>query len=228
MNLEIRNLEYRAGKLCLEADTVLHGRICGLFGPSGCGKTTLLEVIAGFRRPQKGKILFDNRLLMDSQTSFFLSPHLRKIGYVPQDLALFPHLNVHQNVLYGAKEKVPPKIYQHIVDVLGLESLLNRQTGALSGGEKQRVALARAILGSPELMLLDEPLSSLNLELKERISELILRIRDEFQVPMVYVSHDASELLTICDEVVLMEEGRTLQKGKPSEILRYSPGLQNS
>jgi molybdate transport system ATP-binding protein len=220
MKLTIDHLSYAAGKLMIQIDLHLDGRIAGIFGISGAGKTTLLELIAGFRKPQQGKIQFQDRLLIDVSHRIFLPAYQRNIGYVPQDLALFPHLSVKGNLRYGLDHFKENKnlSFDELVKMLGLESLLNRSIDLLSGGEKQRVAFARAVLASPDLLLMDEPLSNLNEELKTKVRELILWIRDELKIPIIYVSHDADDIVSLCDTVTILKEGKNVLSGKPEDL----------
>ncbi len=220
MKLIISDLSYAADKLLMQIDLQLDGRIAGIFGTSGAGKTTLLELIAGFRKPQQGKIQFDDRLLMNVSRGIFLPAFQRNIGYVPQDLALFPHLSVKGNLRYGLNrlKKNENLSFDELIKTLGLESLLNRNIDLLSGGEKQRVAFARAVLASPDLLLMDEPLSNLNEELKTKVRELILWIRDELHIPIIYVSHDADDIVSLCDTVTILKEGKNVLSGKPADL----------
>lgn len=217
MKLKIDNLSYTADKLLMQIDLQLDSRIAGIFGISGAGKTTLLELIAGFRKPQQGRIQFEDRLLIDVSRSIFLPAYKRNIGYVPQDLALFPHLSVKGNLRYGLNRNENLS-FEELVKTLGLESLLNRNIDLLSGGEKQRVAFARAVLASPDLLLMDEPLSNLNEELKSKVREIILWIRDELRIPIIYVSHDADDIVSLCDTVTILKEGRNVLSGKPEDL----------
>jgi molybdate transport system ATP-binding protein len=217
MKLLIDHLSYAADKLLLQIDLQLDGRIAGIFGASGVGKTTLLELIAGFRRPQQGRIQFEDRLLIDTSRNIFLRAYERNIGYVPQDLALFPHLSVKGNLRYGLTRNENLS-FDELVRTLGLENLLNRSIDLLSGGEKQRVAFARAVLASPALLLMDEPLSNLNEELKNKVRELILWIRDELRIPIIYVSHDADDIVSLCDTVTILKGGKNILSGKPDHL----------
>jgi molybdate transport system ATP-binding protein len=146
---------------------------------------------------------------------------LRGIGYVPQDLALFPHLSVRKNLLYGQKSRPhvnPLFSFEHVVEVLEIAPLVPRSVNDLSGGEKQRVALARALLASPDLLLLDEPLGSLDLPLKAKVIPYLIRIRDEFHIPMLYVTHDHYEAMALADEIIVLANGRIMQTGPVSEV----------
>lgn len=220
MKLRIDDLSFVADKLLMKIDLQLEGRIAGIYGTSGAGKTTLLELIAGFRKPQQGKIQFEDRLLMDVSRGVFLPAYQRSIGYVPQDLALFPHLSVKANLRYGLNRLKQNKnlSFDELVKALAMESLLDRNIDLLSGGEKQRVAFARAVLASPDLLLMDEPLSNLNEELKIIVRELILWIRDELKIPIIYVSHDADDIVSLCDTVTILKEGKNVLSGKPQDL----------
>jgi molybdate transport system ATP-binding protein len=218
MNLLIEQLQHAAGKLRLNLDLKLTGRIAGIFGPSGAGKTTLLEVIAGFRKVEQGKVQFGDRILIDTSQSIFIHAFERNIGYVPQDLALFPHLSVKANLNYGAHNKPDSISFDELIRILELEDLLNRSIDKLSGGEKQRVAFGRALLASPDLLLMDEPLSNLNEGLRQKMRELILWIRDVPKIPVLYVSHDADDIVTFCDSVVVLENGKNIITGSPEDL----------
>lgn len=180
------------------------GPVTGLFGPSGAGKTSLLEMIAGLRRPRAGRIAVADTVLEDVERGLYLPPRRRRIGYVPQDLALFPHLDVRRNVLYGRPRETAAddSEFRRVIDVLEIGDLLDRPAPVLSGGERQRVALARALLSAPRLLLLDEPLAALDQRLKNRITPYLRRTRDEFHVPMLYVTHDLAEAEELCNEIV--------------------------
>jgi molybdate transport system ATP-binding protein len=227
VNLEITQLRLPLSAFALEVDARLGARITGVFGASGAGKTSLLEVIAGLRRPAAGRIVLDGLVLGDAARGFSLAPERRQIGYVPQDDALFPHLNVRQNLCYGHATEQPgnrPAInYAHVVEVLNLVELVERRVGSLSGGERQRVAFGRAVLASPRLLLLDEPLDGLDAELKERVIPYLLTIRDEFGIPMLYVSHNPNEVVALCDDVLLLDRGRCARRGPPAELFVASP-----
>ncbi len=233
MKLSLRNLRLPLDRLTLELDAELSAPITGIFGPSGAGKTSLLDAIAGLRRPASAHITLGDHALTDTEAGLHILPEHRHIGYVPQDLALFPHLTVNENVRYGLRAargtpssnsaSLPPTslfTQEHVVDVLEISNLLPRGVNQLSGGEKQRVALARALVTAPRLLLLDEPLSSLDARLKARVLPFLKRIRDEFHVPMLYVSHDAAEVRELCNEVICLEDGKITQRGSPDDVLR--------
>jgi molybdate transport system ATP-binding protein len=197
------------GPFVLELHEQLAGGITALFGPSGSGKTTTLDAIAGLRRPRAGTIAIGDRDLFDSGSRIDLRPHARRIGYVPQDTALFPHMDVRRNVLYGRRpgQKLALEL---VVKMLEVEDLLGRRVPDLSGGERQRVALARALMSAPDLLLLDEPLAAVDVERRRRILPYLLRVRDDLGVPVIYVSHDRAEVDQLADRVIVLDDGRAI------------------
>lgn len=217
MKLGLDNLRVAAGAEELLFDVEAEGRLIGLFGPSGAGKTTLLETIAGLRQAAGGRIVLDGRVLCDGRRG--LPPHRRGIGYVPQDLALFPHLDVRSNLRYGMPASADRDRLPAISEILEITPFLGRLPEKLSGGEKQRVALARAVLANPSLLLLDEPFSSLDHALKQRILPHVLRIRDEVGIPILYVTHSAEEIMQLCDHLIVIDRGRIASQGPPSGLL---------
>lgn len=200
----------RQGDFALEIRERIQARAVVLFGPSGAGKTTVLESIAGLRRPQRGAIRIGERTLFDAAAGVDVPCHRRRVGYVPQDLALFPHMNVRRNILYGASAG-PGGGFEQVVALLELGPLLDRGIAGLSGGERQRVALARALAASPALLLLDEPLAALDAALRSRILPYLERIRDELATPMLYVSHAEAEVRALADWVVTLAAGRVVR-----------------
>ena len=221
MKLQLEEIRLPLRDFTLAVDTSFDRPITGIFGPSGSGKTALLEIVAGLRRPVAGLIRLNETVLTDASKSLFVRPRERHLGYVPQDLALFPHLNVKRNLLYGFPgDSNTDELFtlDHVAEAMEISSLLENPVTQLSGGEQQRVAFARAILSRPRLMLLDEPMSSLDTPLKQRLFPFLRRIRDEFEIPLVYVTHDAAELSALCDEVVMMERGRVMRRASSVEI----------
>ena len=202
----------RQGGFVLEMRERIDARVVALFGPSGAGKTTVLESIAGLRRPRRGVIRIGERTLFDAEAGVDVPCHRRRVGYLPQDLALFPHMNVRRNILYGA-ESGPGGEIEHVVALLELGPLLDRGVAGLSGGERQRVALARALAASPALLLLDEPLAALDATLRSRILPYLERIRDDLAIPMLYVSHAEAEVRALADWVVVLDAGRVARSG---------------
>jgi len=213
----------------LDIDVTFNARVTSIFGPSGSGKTTLLDAIAGLRPIAEGEIEINGHTIFSSARGVDRPPRQRAIGYVPQEGALFPHLSVRKNILFGANRDANGKAkgisMDHVLDVLEIGDLLNRPVTKLSGGEAQRVALARAILSRPELLLLDEPLAALDIGLKERILPYLGRVRDEFEIPMVYVTHNLSEVLTLADWVLMIQQGRLVTQGVPQEAFKSTQAM---
>jgi molybdate transport system ATP-binding protein len=199
----------RQGAFTLEMREQLAGGITALFGPSGSGKTTTLDAIAGLREPASGRIALDERVVFDAAGRVNLPPHLRHVGYVPQDPALFPHMNVRRNVLYGRRpgQKLELDVVARMLEV---GDLIERRVADLSGGERQRVALARALMSAPDVLLLDEPLAAVDVERRRRILPYLLRVRDDLGVPVIYVSHDRAEVDQLADRVIVLDEGRVV------------------
>jgi molybdate transport system ATP-binding protein len=197
----------RQGTFVLEIHERLAARAVALFGPSGAGKTTVLDAIAGLRTPETGEIAVGGHVLFASGSRINLPPHERRVGYVPQDVALFPHMSVRRNILYGHNRGngIP---LDRVLGLLEIAQLLPRSVQTLSGGERQRVALARALMSSPDLLLLDEPLAAVDVELRRRILPYLQRVRDELAVPILYVSHDRAEAEAVADIIVEIDAGR--------------------
>ncbi len=197
--------------------SVEQGEFVTLLGPSGCGKTTTLSIIAGFIEPDAGKVLLRGKPLVG------LPPFKRGIGVVFQDYALFPHMSVAQNVGYGLRARRVPKPeidarVEEMLDLVRLGGLGSRSPQALSGGQRQRVALARALVINPEFLLLDEPLSNLDLKLREEMRLEVVRLQRQLSVPTIFVTHDQSEALAMSDRIAVMNEGQVEQIGSPKEI----------
>jgi molybdate transport system ATP-binding protein len=204
------------GEFSLEAAFESQGRVTGLFGASGSGKTSLVNMIAGLLRPDRGTISLDGDILDDTDKAVHVPAWRRRIGYVFQDARLFPHFDVAQNLDYGRRmNRVAddPAQRQRVIDLLDIGHLLDRRPGKLSGGERQRVALGRALLSKPRLLLLDEPLGALDEGRRAEILPYLVRLRDEARIPMVYVSHDPAELRQLATQIVLLKNGRVTSFG---------------
>jgi len=204
------------GEFAIEASFTSEGRVTGLFGASGAGKTSLVNMIAGLLRPDRGIIAIDGETLDDTASGSHVPVYRRRIGYVFQDARLFPHLDVRRNLDYGRRMNRLARdaaLRRRVIDLLDIGDLLDRHPVGLSGGERQRVALGRALLSQPRLLLLDEPLGSLDEERKEEILPYLVRLRDEAGIPMVYVSHDASEMRQLASQIVMLQRGRVIAFG---------------
>jgi molybdate transport system ATP-binding protein len=194
--------------------------VAALFGRSGCGKSTLVSVIAGLMQADTGRVALDDRVLLDTENRIVMPPERRRIGYVFQDARLFPHLSVAANLEYGQR-RAPGRRYVNldtVATLLDLGSLMDRRTHQLSGGERQRVAIGRALLSQPSLLLLDEPLASLDAARRGEVLPYLEILRDQLAVPMVYVSHDFDEVLRLATHVVLMKSGKTIAQGGVGEM----------
>ncbi len=222
MNLEV-DVNHRQGEFVLRARFQSDGRLTALFGRSGAGKTTLVNMIGGLIAPKEGRIVVNERVLFDAQQKISVPRHQRRIGYVFQEGRLFPHLNVRQNLLFG--RWFTPRLrrvvaFEDVVSLLGIETLLHRIPVTLSGGEKQRVAIGRALLMDPEMLLMDEPLASLDDERKAEIYPYIERLRDDGRVPIVFVTHSVAEIARLATTIVVLENGRVIAAGAASDVLR--------
>lgn len=210
------NIEKQLGAFKIDASFTSDGLVTGLFGNSGAGKTSIINMIAGLTTPDHGRISLDNDVLDDNASGLHVPPHRRRIGYVFQDARLFPHLSVRQNLDYGRRMNSlahDTAAEKHTVDLLDIGHLLDRRPAQLSGGERQRVALGRALLAKPRLLLLDEPLGSLDEERKAEILPYLIRLRDEASVPMVFVSHDPAEMRRLATNVVMLKRGNVVAFG---------------
>lgn len=204
--------------------SIANGEFVSFLGPSGCGKTTTLRMIAGLEENTQGKIYFDADVVSEPEKKFFLPPEKRNVGMVFQSYAVWPHMNVFDNVAYPLKLKKMPKDQiadnvKKILDVVELGGLEKRKSHELSGGQQQRVALARGLVMKPRILLLDEPLSNLDAKLREKMRRDIRKIQQEFKLTMVYVTHDQKEAFQMSDRVVVMNKGRIEQIGTPTEII---------
>lgn len=206
----------------LDASFTAKSGITALFGPSGSGKSTIIRLLAGLERPQQGRITLKQAVLLDTAAGISLPAHKRRIGLVFQDAQLFPHLDVRANLTYGrwfTPSSERRLALEPVVDVLGIGALLSRAPDSLSGGERQRVAIGRALLTSPRLLLMDEPLAALDTARKLEILPFIERLRDSFDIPIVYVSHSVEEVARLASHVVRLEAGRVSAAGSPADVL---------
>jgi molybdate transport system ATP-binding protein len=215
-------VRHRLGDFLLDAAFDSAGGLTALFGRSGSGKTSLVNIVAGLIRPERGRVSLDGEILTNTGQDLFVPPRKRRIGYVFQEGRLFPHMTVRQNLLYGrwfAPKGGRPGEIDHVVELLGIGALLGRRPANLSGGEKQRVAIGRALLSRPRLLVMDEPLASLDEPRKAEIVPYIERLRDEAGVPIVYVSHAIGEVARLATTMVLLSEGRVAAMGPTAAIM---------
>ena len=216
------DVQHRLGSFELKAQFVSEGRVTALFGRSGSGKTSLVNIIGGLIRPDHAHISLDGDVIVDTKHKMFVPKHRRRIGYVFQEGRLFPHLTVRQNLLYGwwftPAAKRLGQLAQ-IVALLGIGHLLDRRPRSLSGGEKQRVAIGRALLATPRLLLMDEPLASLDEARKAEILPYLERLYDETKVPIIYVSHSVPEVARLASTMVVMTDGRVVATGPTADIM---------
>jgi molybdate transport system ATP-binding protein len=221
------HIRHRLGSFLLDAQFETGGGLTALFGRSGSGKTSVVNTIAGLIRPGQGRVVIDGTVLLDTHSGIHVPRHRRRIGYVFQEGRLFPHLTVRQNLLYGRwfapRSPLGARCgddLERVVDLLGIGALLERRPGRLSGGEKQRVAIGRALLADPRLLLMDEPLASLDEARKAEILPYIERLRDHSKVPIVYVSHSVAEVARLATTVVLLSEGKVAAVGSTCEVMQ--------
>lgn len=222
MSLDV-DIEHTRGTFRLAARFSSQSGVTALFGRSGSGKSSLVDIVAGLIKPLRGKVVVDGQTLVDTARGVFVPPHRRRIGYVFQDSRLFPHLSVRQNLLYGRwfarGDDGVAGDFDSIVELLGIGLLTERKPDSLSGGEKQRVAIGRALLAHPRLLLMDEPLASLDEARRAEILPYIERLRDGTGVPILYVSHSVVEVARVATMVVILNEGKVTAVGPVLDIL---------
>lgn len=199
------DVERRIGEHIVRARIVANSGIVALLGPSGVGKTTVLNMIAGLVRPDRGRIAVGDRTLFDGATGIDLPPHQRQCGYVFQDARLFPHMRVRANLRYGERREGAALSFEAVTDLLGIASLLDRWPTSLSGGEAQRVAIGRALLSDPAFLMMDEPLASLDATRRAAIIDMVLRLHDQTHIPILFVSHDRQDVAALTDTVVALD-----------------------
>lgn len=223
------DVSHRRGEFNLSVSFSAGAHATGLFGPSGAGKSTLISLLAGLESPDQGIIAVDGETLFDARLGLSIPAHRRRIGVVFQQHRLFSHMSVRSNLLYGRPHsgdgENPDRIFQQVVELLELHNLLDRRATEISGGESQRVALGRALISRPRLLLLDEPLTSLDGRLKQQIIPYLQRVRDESRIPMLYVSHDLTELLQMTDQLLVLDKGSLVARGKYGDLAHNDAAL---
>ncbi|MCU7938892.1 MAG: molybdenum ABC transporter ATP-binding protein [gamma proteobacterium symbiont of Bathyaustriella thionipta] len=219
-SLEV-NLQHNMGNFHLDVNfSVPNSGITALFGHSGCGKTSVLRAVAGLLKTQKGMVSLNDTVWQ--QSNFFLATHKRPIGYVFQEASLFSHMSVKQNLEYGLQQIRREQRHlkmTDVIDLMGISNLLNRSTQHLSGGERQRIAIARALLTSPELLLMDEPLSALDYGSKQAILPYLENLHDELGIPSLYVTHDPNEAAMLADQMILLDNGKVVAQDTAANLL---------
>jgi molybdate transport system ATP-binding protein len=221
MGLSVNVLK-KVNGFTLEAQWQVDNELAVLFGYSGSGKSLTLHLIAGLMAPDRGKIISDGQTLYDHEERINVSPQKRSFGYVCQNLALFPHMTVKQNIKYGAKglkRQEQEEGVRELLETFYLQDLENKLPGEISGGQKQRVALARTLIRQPQALLLDEPFSALDNPLRLEMRQFLQEIRKKFQVPVILVTHDLQEALSLGDKLIIYVAGKTVQTGTPQEIM---------
>ncbi len=215
-----KRLKAEGGPMDLQVCTSIHpGDLVALYGPSGAGKTSTLRMLAGLMDPDAGTITNSDITWFNSKQKINLIPGKRKIGYVFQDYALFPNMTVRQNLQFAQKKKGNGKLLTSLLDIVELTDLQDHKPTTLSGGQKQRVALARALAQEPEILLLDEPLTALDPKMRLKLQEYLVRVHREFQLTTLLVTHSISEISRLANKVLVMEKGKVIKEGSPTEVL---------
>lgn len=215
-------LHYSSGKHALQVELELEqGTFLALTGSSGSGKTTLLRLLAGLMQPEQGKITFQGETWLDTDRRIHLPPQRRPIGFVFQDYALFPNMTVEQNLRFALSKGESDSIVRELLAIAELTNLASRFPAQLSGGQQQRVALARALVRRPRLLLLDEPLSALDTDMREHLQQFIRQVQERYALTTLLVSHDSREILRLADTVIQLEQGQIIKKGSPDAIFPF-------
>lgn len=215
----VKKLKSSSGEMILDIDLNLEeGNLITLYGKSGAGKTTLLLVLAGLLKPEKGRIKIGSELWTDTEKGIQLAAQKRNVGFVFQEYALFPNMTIRENLLFALGKNQSDKIVDHLVEIIDLGQLQNRKPTTLSGGQKQRVALARALVKKPKILLLDEPLSALDHEMRAKLQSYIMEVHKEFDLTTILISHDVSEIIRLSDYLVEIDQGKIIRQGIPAEL----------
>lgn len=214
-----KNLVSSGGRMLLDVEIKLHtGQLITLYGKSGAGKTSLFMMLSGLMAPDTGIISIDGEIWTDTHKGLFKAPQKRDVGYVFQEYALFPNMTVRENLEFALKKGESKKILDQLIEIIDLGELKDRKPATLSGGQKQRVALARALVQRPRILLLDEPLSALDSEMRLKLQQYVLEVHREFKLTTLLISHDVSEIVRLSDYLVEMHLGKVLRHGLPTEI----------
>ena len=217
-----KKLRSAAGEMTLDLQLELEpGKLIALYGKSGAGKTSLLRILAGLLAPEEGRIVVGGTTWLDTAKGISLPPQKRKVGLVFQDYALFPNMSVKENLLFALEKGQDRKIVADLIEIVELGALQDRKPDTLSGGQRQRVALARALVQRPQLLLLDEPLSALDHEMRVKLQQHILQVHREFGLSTLLISHDIAEILKMADHLLEIDHGRIVRQGTPAEVFAY-------
>jgi molybdate transport system ATP-binding protein len=217
-----KNLKSASGDMLLNINTTIEqGSLVTLYGKSGAGKTTILRILGGLINPDEGKIIVNGTTWHDSSRKINLKPQKRKVGFVFQDYALFPNMTVKENLLFALNKGQNTQVIQNLIEIIELGELQNRKPETLSGGQKQRVALARALVQKPSILMLDEPLSALDSEIRFKLQQYILKVHREFGLTTILISHDISEIIRMSDKVLELDFGKIVNQGKPTKVFNY-------
>ena len=218
-----KKLTSALGAMSLDINTTIEkGNLVTIYGKSGAGKTTILRILAGLLSPDKGEIKVNETTWLNTTQGINLKPQKRKIGFVFQDYALFPNMNVRENLLFALNKGNDTKTVDHLIEIIELGELQNRKPETLSGGQKQRVALARALVQKPAILMLDEPLSALDSEIRFKLQQYILTVHKEYKLTTLLISHDISEILRMSDKVLELDNGKIIRQGTPNEVFNYT------
>lgn len=214
-----KKLKAANGEMQLHIDIeIKQGELITLFGNSGAGKTSILRMIAGLMQPDKGLIIVNQQTWLNSQKGICLKPQQRKIGFVFQDYALFPNMTVKENLIFALEKGQNKGIVNELISIIELEDLQDRKPENLSGGQKQRVALARALVRKPEILMLDEPLSAIDIKMRNTLQDYILKVHKEFNLTTLLISHEIGEVIKMSDKIFIIEDGKIIKQGKPIEV----------
>lgn len=198
--------------------TIKQGQLVTLYGDSGAGKTSILRMIAGLLQANEGQVIVNQNTWLDTKNGICLKPQQRKIGFVFQDYALFPNMTVKENLLFALEKGQDKEIVNTLIDIIELGDLQDRKPANLSGGQKQRVALARALVRKPEILMLDEPLSALDIKMRTKLQDYILKVHKQFNLTTILISHEIGEVIKMSDTVFIIKNGKIIRQGKPIEI----------
>lgn len=224
INLSIyKKLQSASGEMNLQVTLdIKSGAFLTFYGKSGVGKTSLLRILAGLLAPDQGEIVVDGITWFDDEKGIDITPQKRNVGMVFQDYALFPNMTVKENLLFGIEKGQDKKIVDQLIEITELGELQHRKPATLSGGQKQRTALARSLVQKPKILLLDEPLSALDVGMRNQLQQYILQLHQEFNLTTILVSHDVSEILKTSDEMVVLEDGEIVKQGTPAEVFSHN------